>query len=473
MKHLWKEWGELLARYRDVVRAAWCQRKQNDPVHRTTDELEFLSAHLELMETPVSPLSMCWLRITASLVVLAVLWSWLGSLDVVTVAQGRIVPGGRSKVIQPAQSAVVSAILVRDGQHVRTGDVVLTLDAASSAAEYEKAQQSWESARLDVARLEALLQALVSGQLPRTSPLEGIAGSRQHAGQRLAGGQWQAYLARRAALMAVIDQHNAEIATLRQQISKLESARHIAREREQNYRELLAKQFISRHAYLEKQQQSSELNSEIAVQNSRINEVQAMVARQQRDLTLAGAEFRKELLDQLRQARERMNQWQEDTRKTEALHQRHRVVAPVDGTVQQLAVHTVGGVVTEAQTLMVIVPDGDALEVDAWIDNPDVGFVREGQRVVIKIDSFPYTRYGTLEATVQSISRDAVQDEKRGWGFPARLRLAGTSLLVDGKPVSVQPGMTVSAEIHTGQRRIISYFLGPLLEYSGESFRER
>ncbi len=149
------------------------------------------------------------------------------------------------------------------------------------------------------------------------------------------------------------------------------------------------------------------------------------------------------------------------------------LVAPVDGTVQQLAVHTVGGVVTEAQVLMVVVPTDEALEVDAFLENKDIGFVRAGQEAVVKIETFPFTRYGTVAATVAHVSDDAIADEKKGLIYSARARLARTSIRVDERMVNLSPGMAVTVEIKTGQRRVIEYFLSPLLQYQDESLRER
>ncbi|MEO3958300.1 HlyD family type I secretion periplasmic adaptor subunit, partial [Chromobacterium piscinae] len=150
-----------------------------------------------------------------------------------------------------------------------------------------------------------------------------------------------------------------------------------------------------------------------------------------------------------------------------------QLTAPVSGSVQQLAIHTVGGVVTEAQPLLAVVPANEALEVEAQIENKDIGFVRPGQAVTVKVESFPYTRYGYLDGVVETVSHDAQQDEKRGLLFPARIRLKQSHLVIDGARVNLSAGMAVSAEIKTGKRRVIDYFLSPLQEHVGEGMRER
>lgn len=147
--------------------------------------------------------------------------------------------------------------------------------------------------------------------------------------------------------------------------------------------------------------------------------------------------------------------------------------APVTGVIQQLAIHTLGGVVTTAQPLMVLVPESHQLELDVMILNKDVGFVLPGQAVEVKVDSFPYTRFGTLSGEVKHVSRDAMEDQQQGLVFPARIRLNSDRLSVEGKSVRLSAGMAVSVEIKTGRRRVIDYLLSPLQEYQSEALRER
>jgi hemolysin D len=145
----------------------------------------------------------------------------------------------------------------------------------------------------------------------------------------------------------------------------------------------------------------------------------------------------------------------------------------VDGTVQQLAIHTVGGVVTEAQALMVVVPREGALELEAFLENKDIGFVHGGQTAAVKLETFPYTKYGIVGATVAHVSDDAIADDKKGLVYSVRLRLDRTDIQVDDRMVRLSAGMAASAEIKTGSRRVIEYFLSPLLQYQQESLRER
>jgi hemolysin D len=141
--------------------------------------------------------------------------------------------------------------------------------------------------------------------------------------------------------------------------------------------------------------------------------------------------------------------------------------------VQQLAVHTAGGVVTPAQVLMVIVPENAEVTAEVVIDNKDIGFVRPGQAVEVKLETFPFTRYGTVPAQVKHMAADAVADDKRGAIFPATLTLSRSAIEVNGQRVALAPGMNLSAEIKTGQRRIAEYLLSPIQQALSESLRER
>ncbi len=150
-----------------------------------------------------------------------------------------------------------------------------------------------------------------------------------------------------------------------------------------------------------------------------------------------------------------------------------QVTAPIDGTVQQLSVHTVGGVVTPAQVLMLIVPQQQTIEVEAMLENKDIGFVHPGLAVEIKLEAFPFTRYGTIPGTIAHLSHDAVTDDKRGLSYLAKVQLQQNTISVDGRNEAIVPGMSAIAEIKTGQRSVIEYLLSPVLQYKRESLRER
>jgi hemolysin D len=179
------------------------------------------------------------------------------------------------------------------------------------------------------------------------------------------------------------------------------------------------------------------------------------------------------LSDRQAQASLKRQQLTQERSKAEQRSRLTQLTAPTSGTVQQVAVHTEGGVVTEAQVLMVIVPRDASVTAEVVIDNKDIGFVNAGQAAEIKLETFPFTRYGTVPAMVRSVTADAVNDDKRGAIFPAVLTLGQTGIAVDGKRINLSPGMNVTAEIKTGRRRVIDYLLSPVQQYLGGSLKER
>lgn len=473
MKHIWQGVSEFLSRYRHSFKAAWSVRHAMDPPKRSEDELAFLPAHLELIESPVSPAARWTVRIIMAFFCVALLWSIFGKLDIVAVAPGKTVVSSRTKVIQPAETAVVQRILVRDGQSVKRGDLLIELDATATGAEHRQADESMINARLAEIRFSAMTVAMDKGTLPLFAPAIGIPETRLDSEWKLASSEFAEFQARRQSLAASIEQRQAEAQTVQSQIRPLEESVQIAKERSADLKKLLGSQYVSRHEYLAREQERVDMERSLAAQRARLQETRSAISGASEELRVLVADTRRQALDGLRQAREQMAQFGPEVTKTRQREKLMQLRAPVDGTVQQLAIHTIGGVVTPAQALLAVVPSEESLEVEATVLNKDIGFVRPGQRATVKVESFPYTRYGYLEGTVESVSHDAAQDEKMGLVFPAQVKLRTTTLTIDGVKVKISPGMTLSVEIKTGKRRVIDYLISPLKQHGNEAFKER
>jgi hemolysin D len=213
--------------------------------------------------------------------------------------------------------------------------------------------------------------------------------------------------------------------------------------------------------------------SELVAQRAGLTEAQAALAETQQARLAYLAETQRALSERRALAASKRQQLTQERHKTEQRTRLAQLVAPMDGTVQQVAVHTEGGVVTPAQVLMVIVPKDAQVTAEVVVDNKDIGFIGAGQVAAIKLETFPFTRYGTVPATVKSVVADAVNDEKRGAIFPAVLSLNQASIDVDGKRINLSPGMNLTAEIKTGKRRVIEYLLSPVQRHVSESLKER
>lgn len=465
--------ADLLKRYAKIFRHAWSHRRETDAPALQAHEAQFLPAALALRDTPVHPAPRITLWLIMAFALIALLWATFGRIDVVATAVGKIIPNDRTKVIQPMETAVVKAIHVREGKAVRPGEVLVELDATTAAADSERLRSEALSARLEALRTQAMLTALASGRLPQLQAPEGGDPDRLAVEQSQLAGQYQEYQARRLQLEAEIARRRAELLATREQVGKLEQTAPIARQRAQDYQKLVKENFVSQHGYLEREQVRIEQEQDLALSRAKVAEILAALTEVQRQQATLAAETRRQLLDQANVANQKASSLNQELLKAEQRSRLMRLTAPVAGTVQQLAVHTVGGVVTPAQPLMVIVPKENVLEVEAMLPNKDIGFVNPGQDAEVKVETFPFTKYGTIHGKITQVSSDAIQDDKLGLIYAMRVKLAKDTLRVENKTVRLTPGMAVTVEIKTGTRRVIEYFLSPLMQYGNESLRER
>lgn len=465
--------GDLLARYNAVFRHAWRQRQGMGGNRYQAHEAQFLPASLALQETPVSPAPRVAMWLLMTFAVLALAGAVFGKIDIVAVAQGKIVPNGRTKTIQAIETASVKAIHVVDGQNVKAGDVLIELDATNADADTERVGNDLAAARLQAQRAHAMLRAIATGNGPVVAAMSGIALAKVEQAQRWVTGQYAEMRAKLAQIDADTARHEAELRSTQELVHKLEQTVPLARGRAKALQALAGDGYVSQHAYLDKEQNRIEQEGDLANLRSRLGEIGASLRESRAQRISLQAETRRAALDSLNDAEQKAAVLQQDLIKAGVHGKLMQLTAPVDGTVQQLAVHTVGGVVTAAQSLMMLVPNDQALEVEAFLDNRDIGFVNPEQTAEVKVETFPYTRYGTIHATVVHVSHDAINDEKRGLIYAMRVKMARATMAVEGKAIKLSPGMAVAVEVKTGRRRVIEYFLSPLLQYQQESLRER
>ncbi|MFG6417010.1 HlyD family type I secretion periplasmic adaptor subunit [Roseateles sp. DC23W] len=466
---------ELLDRYRAIFKAAWDRRDELAGPRRMLDERAFLPAALALQETPPHPAPRRAAIVICSLFLAALLWAVVGQIDIVAVAQGRIIVSQRSKTIQPLETSVVKAIHVRDGDKVKAGDLLIELDSTLTAADSTRVGEERSAASSETLRTQALLAALGQGGSPRMAPasLADLTAADRASVQSQLQSEWADINAKLARYAAETARRQAEIATAGQLVAKLQATVPLAQQREKDFKALTEQGFVAGHAGQDRTRERIELERDLATAQARLLEAQAALTETEQGLNAYRAETRRTLQERETQASLRGRQLTEERTKADKRNALTRLTAPVAGTVQQLAVHTSGGVVTEAQVLLVLVPDDAEVTAEVVLENKDVGFVRAGQDVTIKLETFPYTRYGTVEAKVLSITADAVQDEKRGAIFPASLVLDTAVINVDGKRIKLAPGMNLTAEIKTGKRRVIDYLLSPVQKHLDESLKER
>lgn len=460
----------LCKRYIETTHEAWRTRGHTKKTSRIEEERAFLPSHLELQERPASPLAHRLQYALLSIFTLVLLWACIGRIDVVATASGKVVPSGHSKIIQANETAQVAAIRVDDGQRVSKGQVLVELDARSTQADINRLSNDWLAARIDAARAQSLLAAIDAPGAPLV--LDGLpllAGlQQQQAVQRWLQGQYEEYRASLAQADAEIAQMHAQRRAAQASVASLDHSLPISRKLVQDLAELVAIAAVPKHQMLERRQRLMEQERERATHAHRTEELSASIDAAQSRRAGVVAAARRGMLDLLNEAEQRSATLSEELDKARLRHGLRKIQAPVDGTVQQLAIHTPGGTVTAAQALMILVPGDQPVEVEARLPNKDVGFVAVGQAVEMKVETFNFTRYGIVRGRVISVSDDAVDDEQRGLLYNLRIAVDGSE-----QALILTPGMAVSAEIKTDRRRLISYFLSPLQQWIGESLKER
>lgn len=467
-----------------------------DPTDR-----EFLPAALELLETPPSPVRVAGIWLICSGVVVALVWSYFGKLDIHAVAPGRIQPSGRSKVIQPVEAGKVVAIFVENGSRVKSGDILLELDPTETGADRQSQTRDLESARAESARRRVAIQVARDTDrslLPKPIAFDPTISDAVRGREELVlAGDLGQLKSSRAAQVAQLAERIATKEKLTASIQSREKVIALAKERVDMRKELNDTGSLSRALVIEVlSQYETQLTAQIA-EKGQLVETEAAINTVASKIEELISQFVSDQSGKLAEAERKADRIAQDLVKATAKNERATLKSPITGTIQQLAVSTVGQVVSGAQSLMTIVPTDGPIEIEAMIQNQDIGFVNPGQDATIKIEAFPFTRFGSISGTVARVSRDAVEERDAiamadpmqsarpggssgGPGakgpslvFPATIRLERSTINVDGKEIPLSPGMSVTVEILTGQRRAIDYVLAPLREVAASSARER
>jgi hemolysin D len=461
-----------LTRHWTAVRDALDNERARSRRVLRTEETDFLPAALEVVERPVSPTARITAWLLLGLLAVALLWLVLGRVDVVASAPGKLVPADDVKLIQPGAAGIVHAILVRDGQRVRAGQPLVEFDPTVSDADTAQASKALETALLDAARLRAVLSA-VDGQGLRFIPPAGTTADVAATQIALARAQLAEIQAASRTHAADTQVAGAARAEAQIQATKLTETLPLLDEQIAANEKLLEKGYVSKLRVIEMRRQrlAAARDRDAALATARKAEAQIAVAGG--NSSQSTAEARARVLTDLAKAESDARLRKEELTKATKRSSLQRLVSPVDGTVTQLAVHTVGGVVEAAKPIMVIVPAHGKLVAEVAIANKDVGFVATGQPVALKIEAFPFTRYGAVQGRLEQISSDAIQDEKRGLIYTARVTLDHATIQRDGATVALTPGMAVTADIRTGRRSLASYLLSPIDEISTTAARER
>ncbi len=435
-------------------------------------ETEFLPAILEVTETPPSPTGRLVMWAILLLVVAALTWSYLGHINEVAVAAGKVIPSGQVKTIQVKNKGIVKEINVEEGQQVQEGDVLVLLDPTTTSADYDSLRKRAAYYKLDIQRLTAELtqQPFVPEEDPDLEAHD------LAAEMALYQSRTSDYHTQRQSRMDVIEQKVARLQATQATYEKYAQVLAIEQEKEARLTELSEQNAISAFQLLEQQSQTIEYAKNAQAELDSINSIRAEIAEAQQNLANVDASYHKDIMTALVEAKKEYYTVTESIKKAEEDSRMAVIYAPISGRVYNLNIHTVGGIVTDAQPLMQIVPEDAKLEFEVYADNKDIGFIKVGQEAEVKFDTYNFQKFGMYKAEVQEISADAVnepnnpqQDKK----FKLILDPTSNDINVYGQPAKIEIGMSVSAEIKIKEKRIIDFFLDPFRRYTSEALRER
>ncbi len=433
-------------------------------------DFEFMPATLEVLDRPPAPFSRFMVVFIVLFAASSLGWATWAGMEIVVSAAGTVVPTGKVKVVQALEPGLVTAIHVRAGQMVRSGELLISLDSSAHREDLQTMIKELAGAELHVLRLTAQL----GNDASLFRPASNADAQMVELYRNLLEQSLSAQQERMATLATEIKRCRAERESIETEVRRLRQSLPLARELYAKKQALAKKQLLADAELLQARIEIGDAEHRLTGMRSRLQEVETRIVRAHEERDLAQAEYRRDLLDQLADANKSREQLHHQLAKARSRQQHFELQAPVDGIVQQLAIHTVGGVVTAAQPLLVIVPIDSGFEVEAKILNKDIGFVAAGQPVSVKVAAFPFTSYGALPGMIEWVAGDAVVDQDLGPVYPVRVSLNGYELpnLVNGRRGRVTPGMSVVADIKVGQRRVIEYVLGPILRYRDQSLRE-
>ena len=437
-------------------------------------QYQFLPAAEEIVETPPSPFGRVVLWLITALLIVAIAWSYFGKLDIIAPATGKVMPEGSIKTVQPASPGVVTEIKVSEGQKVKKGDLLIQLDDSIAKSDVKTAEQALTVAKLERDILaktltgEDVAEAVNAADIPDNVKQHLIA---------LAESKVSASEVQKQLLSSGVSSAGQQVEAQKQSKRTAQDNLDKLRTREQELKKELEtatpfNESSIRSELRSVQQQIASVEASLPTYDQQIAQAQTGVSEANSRLTAYDAENKASAYTSIVDSEKHITELENTLAKAKQIVEQLSIRAPVDGTILSLATKTVGGVVSAAQPVVEVVPEGTKLVVDATVQNKDIGFIQVGQPVVIKVDTYSFQRYGYLKGIVKSISPDAINDEKQGLVYKMKVEIEGNETSKNNT-IKVEPGMSVTAEITTGQRRIIEFFLDPLMTHTDTSLEVR
>lgn len=433
---------------------------------QTKDRHEFKPLLVEIEEKPLNPLGRALLWIIIAIIFLGVLWLYLAKVDVVVSARGKVIPYGEIKTLQPVETGVISKLLVKEGEFVHKGQLLVEIDPSVTETNLNSKIKNLELLELEIARISALIKN--RDFLVDKSKVDKDLLSTQNLIYKTAkkGYEQQLALVKQQKLQVLEQIKSAKI-----DVGRLRQHSDNAKRKEKELLEVI--DIIAKSEYDKAHKETIEYEEQIRMKEHDILQLKEKLNELKQQELLITQEFRNKLLEELTKKRKEATLLKVEIESIKFQKAKQSITSPVDGYVSKLLVHTIGGVVTPAEKLILIVPKDAPLIIKATVLNKDIGFVKNGMKSELKIDTFDFQKYGLIDATVMHISDDAIEDEKLGPVYEVYLKPEKNYLMVKGEKVYLSSGMSVTAELKVGQRRVINFFLYPLIKYLDEGMSVR
>lgn len=432
----------------------------------TKDKHQFTPLLVEIEDRPTSPLGRSLLYAILAFMTIGLLWLFLAKIDVVVSARGKVVPDGEIKTLQPVETGVIGSILVKEGQSVKKGEILMEIDPSITQSDLSSKQKNLSLLELEIDRLNALVNDRPFIPRPDCNETSAIATQ-----QMIYTSTRMAYDQQRQVLQEQIRQNDEQTQTAKADKSRLKQLLASAKEREARLKEVL--DIIAKREYEDAQNQRVEYQEQFTMKEHVIAQSQGKLNELTQQLRLITQEYRNKLLAELTQKSKEATSLRTEVETTQFRNAKQQIIAPVDGTIGKLLVHTVGGVVTPAEKLLTLIPKGVPLIIKATVQNQDIGFITKEMEAAVKIDTFDFQKYGLLHGKVRHIADDAIEDEKLGPVYEIAITPSDTTLKGEGKTLSIHPGMSVTAELKVGKRRVIEFFIYPMIKYLDEGLSVR
>lgn len=436
------------------------------------DVHQFKPSVVAIQEEPASPSGRIVAWILCLIILSTIIWSCIAKIDIIATSQGQIVPIGSTKVIQSHIDATINKIYIKEGDYVEKGDVLIDLDNETYVSEKKSLEKLLTAEKIKYNRSYSMLNYIDKGIIdpPKLENENGLSIEMQ---KLLFEEEYKDLKSSLMILKEGLEQKKYELESIKNNIQHYKQTLTIIESRAKRIKTLLDQKASSEMEFMEFEEKRIREQNELNTLSSKEKQIKSNIIEIEQKISYTIIENKKKQLSTLEESFNNINKITEDLNKNEVFMKYSKIVAPVNGYVQELKFHTNGGVMEQAQEILKIVEDKSDIEVETLVLSKDIGFVEKDMNVAIKVDSFLFTKYGLVHGKVINISEDAIKDEKLGLVYKTKIKLNEKTISIDGKSIELSYGMGVTTEIKTGTRTVIEFFLSPIMKTMNESINER